>query len=273
MAVVAKIGKLVSRGWAADLRRALAPLLFLALVTCHTSRLFGQRFTHLPVAMVQVTNALTSSPFALTLASHPAQVLAACTTVGCTNGGPRAITAGAVRAVGFNPSSDSVWFVASASVPSWAACGTAISPSPIAPSLPNELLYGAASPRAGADLTLWGLSPWAFCPRKLMKNGHGWRRRAAVWHVCAPSRGRIHPARVRLDVCATPGFSTLRCPEGTRPSEQFNPEKNRRVSTAETPRYRLALRDTRWWSGNDPSPATLRLMKAPERDPHPKGEG
>ena len=61
------------------------------------------------------------------------------------------------------------------------------------------------------------LSPWAFGPRSPMKNSHGWRRRAVVWHVCAPSKARLHPAQERRDVCSTPGFSTLRCPPPSDP--------------------------------------------------------
>ena len=61
----------------------------------------------------------------------------------------------------------------------------------------------------GADPDLWGLSPWAFGPRTPMKNSYGWRRRAVVWHVCAPSKARRHPAQEPRDVCATPDFSTL----------------------------------------------------------------
>jgi hypothetical protein len=45
--------------------RALALLLFVALITCHSALLFGQRFSHVQGAMVQVTSAWTSSPFML----------------------------------------------------------------------------------------------------------------------------------------------------------------------------------------------------------------
>ena len=153
MAVAAKIGKLVSGGWGADLRRVLVPLLFLALVTCHTSRLFGEPFSHIPVATAPVTNALTSGPFALTAASvvpqsrvgwsgarassphrmrpgwprsqgyepeteglpasHPAHGVPAGATAGCTNGGRCPIPAKAAT-------SDSYALFSSSATPSQA---------------------------------------------------------------------------------------------------------------------------------------------------------
>ena len=200
----------MSRGRGADLRSALAPLLFLALVTCHSSLLFGQRFSHVQGAMAQVTSAWTSSPFTLTLASTPAQgdlVVVAFATLGCTNGGPSPITikdansnsytvisnpatlsqvatsglctggtvyanfwlgyllsapANASRTINvswssgqamgdvwadeFNPSGGSVTFDSSSTVSSGTASGTTVSSPSITPSLPNELLYGAAVP-------------------------------------------------------------------------------------------------------------------------------
>jgi hypothetical protein len=95
MADITKVGKPKNRRRGADLRSALALLLFLALATCHSSLLFGQRFSHVQGAMAQVTSGWTSSPFTLTLAGNPAQgdlVVVAFATVGCTNGGPSPVT-------------------------------------------------------------------------------------------------------------------------------------------------------------------------------------
>ena len=223
------------RGRGAGRGRALALLLFLALVTCRPAPLFGQRFSHVQGAMVQVTSAWTSSPFTLTLASAPAPgdlVVVAFATLGCTSGGPSPITIqdaggnsytlistpaalsqavssgicsggtvyanlwlgyllnapsnasgtisvswssgqtmGDVWADEFSPSGGSVTFDTSAGVSSGSASGTAISSPSITPSLPNELLYGAAvppelapptgsacsmtAPAAGATLGAW----------------------------------------------------------------------------------------------------------------------
>jgi len=50
-----------------------------------------------------------------------------------------------------------------------------------------------------------------------MKNSHGWRRRAVVWHVCATVR-RAHTSRQRTaGRMRHPGYSTLRFAEGVRP--------------------------------------------------------
>jgi hypothetical protein len=210
MAEAAEVHKTARRERGAEPKSALALLLFLALVTFHSSLLFGQRFSHVQGAMVQVTSAWTNSPFTLTLASNPAQgdlVVAAFASLGCTNGGPSPVTIkdangnsytvistpatlsqgvtsglcsggtvyanlwlgyllnapsnasstinvswssgqalGDVWADEFNPSGGSVTFDASASVSSGSATGTAISSPSITPSLPNELLYGAAVP-------------------------------------------------------------------------------------------------------------------------------
>ncbi len=73
MAEAAEVDKTARRERGAKPKSALALLLFLALVTFHSSRLFGQRFSHVQGAMDQVTSAWTSSPFTLTLASNPAQ--------------------------------------------------------------------------------------------------------------------------------------------------------------------------------------------------------
>jgi hypothetical protein len=73
-----------------ELTSALAWLLLLALVTCHSSPLCGQRFSHVQGTMAQVNSAWTSSAFTLALASDPAQgdLVVAFAGVGCTNGGP-----------------------------------------------------------------------------------------------------------------------------------------------------------------------------------------
>src|SRR5271157_1001335 len=73
MAEAVEVVKTARRARGADLRSAPVLWLFLALVTCHSTLLFGQRFSHVQGAMVQVTSAWTSSPFTLTLASNPAQ--------------------------------------------------------------------------------------------------------------------------------------------------------------------------------------------------------
>ena len=53
------------------------------------------------------------------------------------------------------------------------------------------------------------MSLWAFGPRNPMKNSHGWRRRAVVWHVCAPVK-RTHTSRQSTaGRMRHPGFSTL----------------------------------------------------------------
>jgi hypothetical protein len=210
MAEAVEVDKTTRRERGAKPKSAPALLLFLALVTFHSTLLFGQRFSHVQGAMVQVTRAWTSGPFTLTLASNPAQgdlVVAAFASLGCTNGGPSPVTIkdangnsytvistpatlsqgvtsglcsggtvyanlwlgyllnapsnasstinvswssgqalGDVWADEFNPSGGSVTFDASASVSSGSATGTAISSPSITPSLPNELLYGAAVP-------------------------------------------------------------------------------------------------------------------------------
>jgi hypothetical protein len=65
MAEAAEVAKTARRARGADLRSAPVLWLFLALVTCHSTLLFGQRFSHVQGAMVQVTSAWTSSPFTL----------------------------------------------------------------------------------------------------------------------------------------------------------------------------------------------------------------
>ena len=93
MAEAAEVDKTARRERGAEPKSALAWLLFLALVTSHSSLLFGQRFSHVQGATVQVTSAWTNS--ALTLASNPAQgrlVAAAFASIRCTNGGPSPVT-------------------------------------------------------------------------------------------------------------------------------------------------------------------------------------
>ena len=95
MAEAAEVDKTARREGGAEPKSALAFLLFLALATCHASLLYGQRFSHVQGAMVQVTSAWTNSPFTLALASNPAQgdlVVAVFASMGCTNGGPSAVT-------------------------------------------------------------------------------------------------------------------------------------------------------------------------------------
>jgi hypothetical protein len=95
MAEAAEVAKTTRRERGAEPKSALALVLFLALVTCHSTLLFGQRFSHVQGAMVQVTSAWTSSPFTLSLASNPAQgdlVVAVFASLGCTNGGPSPLT-------------------------------------------------------------------------------------------------------------------------------------------------------------------------------------
>jgi hypothetical protein len=95
MAEAAEVEKTAKRERGADAKSALALLVFLALATCHSSLLFGQRFSHVQGAMVQVTSAWTNSPFTLTLASNPARgdlVVVAFASIGCTNGGPSPVT-------------------------------------------------------------------------------------------------------------------------------------------------------------------------------------
>jgi len=93
MAEAAEVDKTARRERSAEPKSALAWLLFLALVTSHSTLLFGQRFSHVQGATVQVTSAWTNCP--LTLASNPAQgrlVAAAFASIGCTNGGPSPVT-------------------------------------------------------------------------------------------------------------------------------------------------------------------------------------
>ncbi len=95
MAGAAEVHKTTRREQGAEPKSALALVLFLALGTCHSTLLFGQRFSHVQGAMVQVTSAWTSSPFTLSLASNPAQgdlVVAVFASLGCTNGGPSPVT-------------------------------------------------------------------------------------------------------------------------------------------------------------------------------------
>ena len=95
MAEAAEVVKTARRARGAEPKSARALLLFLALVTCHSTLLFGQRFSHVQGAMVQVTSAWTNSPFTLSLASNPAQgdlVVAVFASLGCTNGGPSPVT-------------------------------------------------------------------------------------------------------------------------------------------------------------------------------------
>jgi hypothetical protein len=95
MAEAVEVDKTTRRERGAKPKSAPALLLFLALVTFHSTLLFGQRFSHVQGAMVQVTRAWTSGPFTLTLASNPAQgdlVVAAFASLGCTNGGPSPVT-------------------------------------------------------------------------------------------------------------------------------------------------------------------------------------
>jgi len=210
MAKAAEVDKTARRERGAEPKSVLALLLFLALVICHSSLLFGQRFSHVQGAKVQVTSAWTNSPFTLALASNPAQgdlVVAVVTTIGCTNGGPSPVTIkdangnsyavistpatlaqavtsglcsggtvyanmwlgyllnapsnasstvnvswpsgqamGDVWADEFSAAGGSVAFDASAGVSSGTASGAAINSPSITPSLPNELLYGAAVP-------------------------------------------------------------------------------------------------------------------------------
>ena len=210
MAEAAEVNKTARQERGAEPKSALAWLLFLALATFHSTLLFGQRFSHVQGAKVQVTSAWTSSPFTLTLASNPAHgdlVVVVFTTIGCTNGGPSPVTIkdanansytvistpatlsqavtsglcsggtvyanlwlgyllnapsnassaisvswssgqamGDVWADEFNASGGAVTFDASATVSSATASGTAIGSPSITPSLPNELLYGAAVP-------------------------------------------------------------------------------------------------------------------------------
>jgi len=93
MAEAAEVDKTARRERGAEPKSAVALLLFLALITCYSPLLFGQRFSHVQGAMVQVTSAWTNSP--LTLAGNPAQgrlVVAAFSSLGCTNGGPSPVT-------------------------------------------------------------------------------------------------------------------------------------------------------------------------------------
>ena len=60
------------------------------------------------------------------------------------------------------------------------------------------------SSRAGADSAFWSLSPWAFGPRKLMRNGHN--------DMFQPIRAI--PFVFSTDSFLAGGFSTLRCPGG-----------------------------------------------------------
>jgi hypothetical protein len=95
MAEAAEVDKTARRERGAEPKSVLAWLLFLALVACHSSLLFGQRFSHVQGAMVQVTRAWTNGPFTLTLAGNPAQgriAVAAFASIGCTNGGMSPVT-------------------------------------------------------------------------------------------------------------------------------------------------------------------------------------
>ena len=66
MAEAVEVDKTTRRERGAKPKSALALLLFLALVTFHSTLLFGQRFSYVQGAMVQVTSAGTNSPFTLT---------------------------------------------------------------------------------------------------------------------------------------------------------------------------------------------------------------
>jgi len=54
------------------------------------------------------------------------------------------------------------------------------------------------------------MSSWAFGPRNPMKNSRGWRRRAVVWHVCAPVQKAHTSRQSTAGRMRHPGFSTLR---------------------------------------------------------------
>jgi len=255
MAVAAKIGMLVSGGWGADLRRVLAPLVFLALVTCHTSRLCGQRFNHIPVAMVPVTSALTSGRFALTLASHPAHVVPAFATVGCTNGGPRAITATAGRR-------DRHTLISAPATPSQA--------------LTSRLCSGGA---AGANLWLACLlnAPANAARQQLAQTSRFSKSVPMGLRPAKPHQKQSRAAQTCRSVACLRPFerahtSRQRTAGRMRHPWFFDPEaflvvwKDRGVSEAETPRNRLAHRATWGWPRNDPSPVSLPLMKPRARD-------
>jgi hypothetical protein len=95
MAEAAEVDRAKNLERGADLGNALALLLFLALVTCHSSLLFAQQFSRVQAAMLHVTSAWAGSPFTPTLASNPAQgdlVLVAYAAFGGTNSGPSPIT-------------------------------------------------------------------------------------------------------------------------------------------------------------------------------------
>ena len=67
MAEATEVDKTARWGRGAERKSALALVLFFALVTCRSTLLFGQRFSHVQGAMVQVTSAWTNSPFTLSL--------------------------------------------------------------------------------------------------------------------------------------------------------------------------------------------------------------
>jgi len=227
MAEAAEVDKTKNQGRGADLRSALA-LLLAALVICHSPRLFAQSFSHVQGAMAQAARAWTNSPLTLALASHQAEdelVLVALATIGCTIGGPSPTTA---KAASHNshtviPIPGTVPHVVSSGIRS-GGIATAVSGGAESPFSAET---GAVIPPLGADPVIWGLSPWAFSPRKLMKNGHhddAWRRRAVVWHVSAPSKRRIHPAKERRDVRATLLFRPCDVPKGlVRASASIQP--------------------------------------------------
>jgi len=95
MTEAAEVDKSLSRGRAADLTSALALLLFVALLTSHSSPLFANPSRQLESAAAQVTSGRTNGSLTRTLASNPAQgklAFAACATGARANSGRSATT-------------------------------------------------------------------------------------------------------------------------------------------------------------------------------------
>ena len=165
MAEAAEVDKTARRERGAELKSALASLLFLALVTCHSTLLFGHRFSHVPGRKVQVTSAWTNSPF--TLARQASYWRGDCISLTWTppagTQGKPAYSYNVYR--GTRPGNETGPLNAS---PMDAGCTSQTNCTYVDYGSQAGAEYYYTVTRAGADPVLWGLR----CPKGTGSSGH-----------------------------------------------------------------------------------------------------